>query len=182
MPKCVCLDNMDFQTRVPSWPVASSVNREDGENPSRTRRCNRGRSPLTPPRLGCKSWEGLGGGRTGSQKTCPIVYSMMVPSRTGDISWRSLPLISARRSLGRIPLRSTRTFARPPQNLRAVVGPILELSPRRRSAFLRADGACGGMGSRWSDYRPSSLENNSQGRELGMSRKHVVKQDRKSVV
>ena len=30
------------RVRVPNWFVASLVKREDGENPSRTRRCNRG--------------------------------------------------------------------------------------------------------------------------------------------
>ena len=59
--------------------LASGVkNRENGANPLRSRRCNRGRTPQIATASQVRGGKVRQVGRSGSQKTCPFVVSHSV--------------------------------------------------------------------------------------------------------
>lgn len=75
------------------------LNREAGEIPARSRRCNRGRSR---PSHYLKGWEGTWRGRSGSQKTCSGLVDTSFSARTeaGGRTGRCLRVFLAIGSLG----------------------------------------------------------------------------------
>ena len=65
--------------------LASGVkNRENGVNPLRSRRCNRGRTPQIATASQVRGGKVRQVGRSGSQKTCPFVVSHSGLSRNED--------------------------------------------------------------------------------------------------
>src|SRR5580704_12948465 len=65
--------------------LASGVkNRENGVNPLRSRRCNRGRTPQIATASQVRGGKVRPVGRSGSQKTCPFVVSHSGLSRNED--------------------------------------------------------------------------------------------------